>query len=106
MSAGTYVYGVLRDGSSPSLPAGIDGLQTRLLRADGLAAVVGGVRRVPVRPSRRNLEAHTDVLAAAMDADTVLPMRFGVVLPRDGDVVDELLRGARDALGRLLDALA
>jgi hypothetical protein len=100
--AETYVYGVVRDGREPDWPDGIDGRRPRLVRHDGLAAIVGTPKALPIRPERRNLLAHTEVLRAAMTVSPVLPMRFGIVLPDDDAVVGELLGPAHGELEALL----
>src|SRR3954471_2600628 len=103
-----YVYGVVRAGERLALPAsGVDGRPVGCLRHGALAALVGEAPGDPVRPSRRNVMAHTavlqDVVAAGAD---VLPMQFGVVMP-DGDAVrDELLVAHGEALAAQLDALS
>jgi hypothetical protein len=95
----------MRAGREPAWPVGVDGSPPRLVVDDGLAAVVSDPGAVPIRPSRRNLRAHTEVLKSAMRVSPVLPMRFGVVLPGDGEVAAELLRPARSELERRLDEL-
>src|SRR3954470_21252443 len=95
-----YVYGVVRAGERLALPdSGVDGRPVGCLRHGALAALVGESPDDPVRPSRRNVMAHTAVLQdfVAAGAD-VLPMQFGVVMP-DGDAVrDELLAAHAEAL--------
>jgi hypothetical protein len=60
------------------------------------------VAAVPVRATRENLAAHADVLTEAVRTATVLPARFGFVLPDDDAVRSELLRARREELERLL----
>jgi hypothetical protein len=102
---GVYVYGVVPGGEDVAITTeGIEGAgPARLLRGDGIAALVADVPLDPVRTTRRNLSGHTDVLAEAARQTTVLPMRFGVVFPDEGRIVDEFLRPNGDKLASLLD---
>jgi Gas vesicle synthesis protein GvpL/GvpF len=102
-----YVYGVVADGGPVDLPAGVDGAAASLHGGDGLAAIVSAVPDGPVQATRRNLEAHAAVLAAALEQrDPVLPMRFGVLLPDEAAVGAELLGAARVQLEELLARFA
>lgn len=50
------------------------------LHQDGLSAVVSNLSKAKVRPDRRNIMAHREVLDSVMkQSHAVLPMRFGVV---------------------------
>jgi hypothetical protein len=53
----------------------------------------------------KNLTAHSAVLQEAMDAGTVLPMRFGVLMPDEDTVRHDLLEGRAQWLTAMLDAL-
>lgn len=105
MDGDLYVYGVTRAGAEPPDGAtGIEGSPARLLPYAGLAAIVGPAPDGLVKPSRRNLTAHTSVLREAMEQAPVLPMRFGVVMPAEA-VERELLEGPRARLEELLERL-
>jgi hypothetical protein len=100
-----YVYGVTRAGAEPPNGAtGIEGGPARLLPYAGLAAIVSPAPDGLVKPSRRNLTAHTSILREAMEQAPVLPMRFGVVMPPEA-VERELLEGPRARLEELLERL-
>src|SRR3954451_24690976 len=88
-----YVYGVLRAGVHLELPPeGVAGAAVTRVEHGDLAALVGDIGGAPVKPSRRNVMAHSRVLqeVVAHSAD-VPPMRFGVVMPNADAVRDELL---------------
>jgi hypothetical protein len=72
---------------------------------DDVAALVS---EVPgnVRAKRRDLLAHFDVLGAAFEHGTVLPVRFGTVFENEGSLVDEFLAPRHDELAALLRDLS
>lgn len=89
----TYVYGITAR-SHPALPEGMTGvgeppLPVRILTAGDLAAVVSDAPE-GLRPKRRDLLAHQNVLAETGAGGCVLPMRFGSVAT-DDDAVTQVL---------------
>lgn len=90
----TYVYGILPD--DVELSSQMDGVgdppdKVRLVRSDGLAALVSHVSPDKPLGSPQDLSAHKEVLDATAAAAPVLPMRFGAVLTSDDAVIEELL---------------
>lgn len=103
----TYVYGIVAS-SHPALPDGLAGvgdppLPVRVLKEGELAAVVSDAPE-GLRPKRRELLAHQNVLAETGAAGCVLPMRFGSVAPDDSSVTGVLAERAEHYIERL-DAL-
>ena len=93
-----YVYGVVRArGSSPGMVHGINHEPVALVKSEGLAALTSDV------PDE--LLTHTRVLEKALEGGTVLPMRFGVVMPHDQAVRDELLARYHSELEAQLDEM-
>ncbi|MEV0636623.1 GvpL/GvpF family gas vesicle protein [Streptomyces sp. NPDC050619] len=93
----TYVYGITAS-SHPALPEGMGGVgdpprPVRVLKEGELAAVVSDAPE-GLRPKRRDLLAHQNVLSEAGAARCVLPMRFGSVAPDDGTVTGVLAERA------------
>ena len=88
-----YVYGVVRAGVRLDLPPeGVAGGAVTRVEQGDLGALVGTIDEGPVKPSRRNVMAHSRVLQEVVaHAADVLPMRFGVVMPNADAVRDELL---------------
>ncbi|MEU6394019.1 GvpL/GvpF family gas vesicle protein [Streptomyces sp. NPDC046939] len=89
----TYVYGIA-DADHPSLPEGMEGigspaLTVRIVKGGGLAAIVSDAPD-NLRPKRRDLLAHQNVLSEAGGGGTVLPMRFGSVAEDDAAVAAAL----------------
>ncbi|CAL9633008.1 GvpL/GvpF family gas vesicle protein [Streptomyces griseomycini] len=103
----TYVYGITA-ASHPALPEGMGGVgdpprPVRVLRVGELAAVVSDAPE-GLRPKRRELLAHQNVLSEAGAAGCVLPMRFGSVAP-DDDAVTGVLAERAEHYGERLRAL-
>ncbi|SHH76352.1 GvpL/GvpF family gas vesicle protein [Streptomyces sp. 3214.6] len=100
----TYVYGIVAS-SHPALPDGLAGvgdppLPVRVLKEGELAAVVSDAPE-GLRPKRRELLAHQNVLAETGAAGCVLPMRFGSVAPDDSSVTGVLAERAEHYIERL-----
>jgi hypothetical protein len=106
---GRYVYGVVRPAAALSISSpgiGDGGPKVGVVSQGDLGALVSPFGGEVVKANRRNLTAHSDVLQEALGAATVVPMRFGVVMPNEEAVVEELLRARGAELGRLLDGVA
>ncbi|MGV9250048.1 GvpL/GvpF family gas vesicle protein [Streptomyces sp. NPDC003697] len=100
----TYVYGITA-ASHPALPDGMEGVgepprPVRVLREGELAAIVSDAPE-GLRPKRRDLLAHQNVLGEAGAAGCVLPMRFGSVAPDDAAVTGVLAERADHYAERL-----
>ncbi|MET9765246.1 GvpL/GvpF family gas vesicle protein [Streptomyces sp. NPDC006372] len=100
----TYVYGIAAS-THPSLPEGMGGVgdpprPVRILREGDLAAVVSEAPE-GLRPKRRDLLAHQNVLSEAGAAACVLPMRFGSVAPDDNSITGVLAERAEHYKERL-----
>jgi hypothetical protein len=101
-----YVYGVMRaaDAGAPA-ETGIVDAPIELVEHGPLAAVVSPVEEGAVRGRAQQLTAHTEVLRSAMRGGTVLPMRFGVLMPDSDAVRRDLLEARGPQLGEMLGAL-
>ncbi|MGW1590567.1 GvpL/GvpF family gas vesicle protein [Streptomyces sp. NPDC002386] len=100
----TYVYGITAR-SHPALPDGMSGvgeppMPVRVLTAGDLAAVVSDAPE-GLRPKRRDLLAHQNVLAETGAAGCILPMRFGSVATDDDSVTQVLGERAQHYQERL-----
>lgn len=89
----TYVYGIASS-DHPALPDGMEGIgrpacPVRILKSGDLAAIVSDAPE-DLKPKRRDLLAHQNVLSEAGAAGSVLPMRFGSLAPDDETVVSVL----------------
>lgn len=125
----TYLYGVVRAAAAPSktsnssrkrgkaasgLPKeGVGNPPARLhtLVHKDLAAVVSDVpdeyhaEAEGLRGMRRDMRAHAEVLNRLVETTTVLPFRFGVVLPDEQTVIERILEPRCAELSGYLDAL-
>jgi Gas vesicle synthesis protein GvpL/GvpF len=101
--ASTYVYGVGRATAAAPSCRGLAGAPVDLVRHGELAAIVSSIPSTTVRARRQDLMRHSDVLQAAFDRDTVVPMRFGTLFPSGDDLVAGLLAPRHDALVGLLE---
>ncbi|MEU0071741.1 GvpL/GvpF family gas vesicle protein [Streptomyces sp. NPDC006332] len=93
----TYVYGITA-ASHPALPDGLGGVgdppqPVRVLEEGELAAVVSDAPE-GLRPKRRDLLAHQNVLSESGADGCILPMRFGSVAPDDAAVTAVLAERA------------
>ena len=98
----TYVYGVGRATVAAPSGRGLADAPLDVVRHGELAAIVSAIPSAKVRARRQDLMRHTDVLQAAFDRDTVVPMRFGTVFPSGEELVAELLEPRHDDLVALL----
>jgi hypothetical protein len=98
----TYVYGITAASrtSVPEGTAGVGEAPVRVLTAGELAALVSDAPE-DLRPKRKELLAHQNVLAEATAGGCVLPMRFGSVAPDDDTVTGVLTERSEHYLERL-----
>jgi cytidylate kinase len=75
-----YLYAIV-DGSEEGDygSRGINGESVYTVSKGGLAAVVSDIGNGKIRPERRNLAAHQEVLKRLMEETTPLPMSFGII---------------------------
>jgi len=100
-----YVYGVVAStGGWTPAGEGVDGRRVEPVERGAIAALVSDAPTVPVKATRRNLTAHSRVLAEVVAERCVLPMQFGVVMPDREAVREELLDLHADRLAAQLDA--
>jgi hypothetical protein len=105
---GIYVYGILP--GDVELADEMPGVgdppgQIRVIRSDGLAALVSEVDLSQGLGSPDDLMAHKDILDASAAELPVLPLRFGAVLNSEDAVLEELLEANHDEFADALDEL-
>jgi gas vesicle protein GvpL/GvpF len=105
---GIYVYGILP--ADVELADEMPGVgdppsQIRVVRSNGLAALVSEVDLSRELGSPDDLMAHKDILDASAAELPVLPLRFGAVLISEDAVAEELLDANHDEFADALDEL-
>jgi Gas vesicle synthesis protein GvpL/GvpF len=105
---GIYVYGILPGDvelADEMLGVGDPPGRIRVIRSDGLAALVSEVDLSQGLGSPDDLMAHKDILDASAAELPVLPLRFGAVLTTEDAVAEELLDANHDEFADALDEL-
>jgi hypothetical protein len=105
---GTYLYGVVSADDVEAAGVGrraVAGAPLRAVHAGSLAALASDAPAASLAATREDLMAHADVLRQAAARVTVLPMRFGMIMPGDAEVAQELLESRRERLEALLAGL-
>jgi hypothetical protein len=108
-SSGTYLYAVLaseRAAPSGYGALGIDGAEVYCLSTStsmgAVSAAVSRLERPRLRPERKLLMAHNDVLKRLMKDSSVLPAAFGHVARSDAEVLGLLEREGRSLREQLV----
>ena len=99
---GRYLYAVISGSEDRSFGSfGIDGHNVYAISDGFISAVVSDVPNEKIRPERRHLAAHQEVLKRLMEESTPLPMSFGIIA--DGPrAIEKILSLNREAfLGQL-----
>jgi Gas vesicle synthesis protein GvpL/GvpF len=102
-ASSVYVYGVLRRPPSGGPPSGERPVRT--VEGAGFAALVSDVPQSWRAAGRKDVETHDRVLAQLLEHETVIPMRFGIVMGSDDDVRRLLLERHADQLEALFERL-
>jgi hypothetical protein len=104
--SGKYLYAIMTGSEERNYgPLGIEGGAVYTVPTGGVAAIVSDLSNGKIRPERRNLAAHRDVINRLMQDSTVLPMSFGVI----GDsrqAIQKILSRNRESLVSQLRRLA
>ena len=101
-----YVYGITwADAAREQAAAGIGDADVLPVAYDDLAALTSPLADPKVRARRRELLAHSEVLARALERATVLPLSFGTVFESADAVVRDLLAARQEELRKLLREL-
>ena len=106
-ASAVYVYAVTRAGPVEPAPTGVGARRApvRAIPGAGLQALVGDVPEGWRRAGRVDLEVHDRVLSELIARETVIPMRFGIVMESDEEVRERLLEPHAGELAALLERL-
>ncbi len=84
---GKYIYGFTRSNAIVNFATnGIDGKPIFTIFDNGVAAVVSDKPNGKLRPERKNLSAHNNVIKEVMKTATILPVSFGVVADNEASI--------------------
>ncbi|MEL7484609.1 MAG: GvpL/GvpF family gas vesicle protein [Planctomycetota bacterium] len=97
MSQPVYIYAFCETDAEPRLPDGIAGAPVRVIECGPLTAAVSDVNAGRVRPQRRMLAAHQQVVSTLAESVPTLPAAFGLI----ADSVDELVGAVHDNVDAL-----
>jgi len=101
-SSRRYLFAVVYAAEAPPCAAeGMDGRGISIVAEGRLAAVVSGIGGPKIRPERRNLARHQEVLKQLLASTTPLPMSFGIVAENPEEVQRILRRNKRMFLEQL-----
>lgn len=101
-SIGKYIYAVIPgDDERVYGRFGIDGGAVYGLSDGAVQAVVSDVPNRKIRPERRSLAAHQEVIDKLMQVTTPLPMRYGVIADGPGSVLKILSLNRKTFLDQL-----
>ena len=77
---GKYLYAIIAGSEEQTYGSfGIDGSAVYTISDGQITAVVSDVTNTKIRPERRNLAAHQEVLKKLMEESTPLPISFGII---------------------------
>lgn len=78
-----YLYGVVEpELAHPPFPTGIKGTKVFSQKYGDIAVLLGDVRTAKIRPERRHLKLHEEVLREFMKRGVVLPISYGTIAQR------------------------
>jgi len=102
-SMGQYLYAITAESALSALSiTGLDQASVYPISQNGLVAVVSNIELRKLRPERKHLNAHQQVLRQLLESVTPLPMGFGMVAA-DEAATRRLLETYRDELQEQLD---
>jgi hypothetical protein len=105
-NAAKYVYGVVRAKRGSKLKqSGINDEPVSVVASKGLGALVSNVPADFLEAGRDELLTHSRVLEKVLKRGVVLPMRFGVVMPDEEAVREQLLAAHHEELKAQLDEM-
>lgn len=109
VSTGLYIYAFLNtEGTQPQMPAsivGIDGANIQFQTSGNLAMAMSSIQAKKIRPQRKNLAAHQEVVTYLAKNYGMLPVAFGLIAD-DIEQVNRLLDSHRQVLTEQIERVA
>jgi hypothetical protein len=101
---GLLLYGFIKTDDARTLDLeGLNAESVELLEHQQIAAVVTRTDDDYVDPTRKNLTAYADLLTGIAQKVTVIPMRFGVIVPSKDELVSTVLTPRQTDLLEMLN---
>lgn len=105
---GRYIYGIIRASEAPRIdadvPNGLNDAELSVIQAGSVAAIVSPSEICRLRPQRRLLAAHQNVVDWISRERSLLPVAFGLIADSEDDV-KALLTKHQDVLSTQLDVV-
>jgi hypothetical protein len=99
---GRYIYAIVPDQGLRLLgPVGLEGREVYTIGDGRVAAVVSDLAGERIRPQRRNMAAHQEVLKQLLRDTTLLPAAFGLIADDDAAIARILQDNRAAFLGQL-----
>jgi cytidylate kinase len=96
-----YLYAIIPSGAACPASTGIDGHPVEIVSEGQVAVVLSAASMHKLRPERRHLAAHQNVLKDLLAETTVLPVSFGILADSPAAVRKILSRNQRTFLAQL-----
>jgi hypothetical protein len=78
-----YLYSIVEpETACPPFPTGINGTRVFSQKYGDIAVLLGDIRTSKIRPERRHLKLHEEVVREFMKRGTVLPVSYGTIAQR------------------------
>ncbi len=105
LNPGFYIYAIaLGDVAIDYGPVGLRSFEVTSFSSEGLTAIVSKCPGHKIRPERRNLKAHHEVLKRLVADHAILPMGFGLCAPSEQSLCG-LLSDNAEKLKKNLEAI-
>ncbi|MGB0958329.1 MAG: GvpL/GvpF family gas vesicle protein [Litorivicinus sp.] len=100
---GLLIYALANSQDDWNIPdwRGVGGEPVSALTEGSVTAFVSPVRKPKIRPERRNLAAHMQILKQLMEVRTILPFKFGTVAENEASLRSLIKRNQEDFVEEL-----
>lgn len=105
VAAPRYVYGVVRASRARPDGRGIRDEALEVIVEGDVGALASEAPEEQLEAGREELLTHARVLEQALESGVVLPMQFGVIMPSEEAVREELLKAHEGELSEQLDEM-
>jgi hypothetical protein len=101
---GLLLYGFISADDAAALDAQDLAVESvELLKHGQIAAVASRIEDDYIDPTRKNLTSYADLLAEIARTTTVVPMRFGVIVPSEGELISTVMEPLQADLLEMLN---